>query len=302
MVNTSKSLTRSLGFLGVALTVGCMYYSALDVISSQNLRGEIVGSAVFSPDGATLYGAGTCYTPNLSEDRLTAWDTQTGKRLWRHTPPDSLGKLSISHSGKLLLTTSGHHLSLYDTQTGRLVRKFTTPSLSYASSPAQFLPGDKQILMVGQDAKLVVLDVTSGKQVRQLKHKPSEGAFALSPDGKSLALHQNESLLLLDSQTEKPLFTQGTAKYDGWPYSVTPVVFLPDGKRIRFADQLWNPSAHALRPLVAKDKEYETDALSPDGKRSVSLEWNGGRRVQLPLGTITGPGEKKIDLEGQTGW
>ena len=116
------------------------------------------------------------------------------------------------------------------------------------------------------------------------------------------ALHQNASLLLLDSQTEKPLFTQGTAKYNGWPYSVTPVEFLPDGKRIRFADQLWNPSAHALRPLVAKDNQYETDALSPDGKRSVSLEWKGGRNAPFPLGTISGPGDKKIDLEGHTGW
>lgn len=310
LVSIPRTRGAALGCLGVLAGLGGIGFFAYRSLLESPFRGQIVESAQFSHDGKTLFGTGYLSKPQTTEFYLYAWDTDTGRQRWKKPlSPEGVGELSVSHKGKHLLTTQYGVLTLYDGTTGALVRKFPFPEpknvfVTRHNSSAQFTANDKEILVCNLNDTLMALDSTTGDQLHTFKHRPQDQGFALSPDGTQMALFEDETLLLLDPKTEKTLRAQSTKKYTGLRGVIYPVRFFPDGKRVRVADQVWNPTARGLRPLNhdPKNSEYDEFITSPDQSQQADLEYRGGKGVHYPLGTIKTREGKHVTLEGQTGW
>ena len=303
MVNAPKSLTRSLGCLGVIFTLA----SIGQLLSYAGYAGENIEGAVFSPDGKILYGIGGDYTPNHWGGVLTAWNTETGKRLWRQEIRDNLNNndaLSLSHDGKTLVLNRYDHLAFHDTATGHEARRLPFPHARYGSYslsiPVPFTADDKEILVVADGGILEVLDVQSGKLRGKLHFSPTETLHgcALSPDGKRLVVYQGNQLILREWATNKTLAKQ-TVQETHYFNASNPLRFFQDGKRVLFDESVWNPAEKILRPC----NPDESRLTSPEGTRFVTLEQRQGRKNwREPLGTITSLAGKTIPIEGQTGW
>jgi WD40 repeat protein len=308
-LSLTKPLIYSLACLSGLAMLGLAFLGYRSITESP-YRGQIVESAVFSRDGKSLFGTGYLVTPQKTEFYLYAWDAATGQLRWRKPLlPEGVGELTISHSGEWLLTTQYGVLTLYSTTSGTLEKSFRFPEPKNVlstrhNSPAQFTADDKEILVCNLNNTLLALDSTTGKPLRQLRHRPDDQVFALSPDGKRLVLHEHSTLLMLDPKTEAPLLTQSTAAYSGLKIGVFPIWFFPDGQRVRVADQVWNPATRTLRPLNrgAHNSEYEQFITSPDLTRQVTLEYRGARGEHYPLGRITNLKGGTVLLEGKTGW
>ena len=300
MVDAPKSLTRSLGCLGVIFTLA----SIGQMVSYASYAGENVEGAVFSPDGKILYGIGGDYTPNHWGGVLTAWNTETGKRLWRQEIRDNLNNndaLSLSHDGKTLVLNRYENLKFYDTAAGRLVRQLPHTNGGYSLLlPVPFTTDDKEILVAMSGGALEVLDVQSGKLRGKLHFSPTETLHgcALSPDGKRLVVYQGNQLILREWATNKTLAKQ-TVQETHYFNASNLLRFFPDGKRVLFDESVWNPAEKILRPC----NPDESRLTSPEGTRFVTLEQRQGRKNwREPLGTITSLAGKTIPIEGQTGW
>ena len=303
MVNAPQSLTRSLGCLGVIFTLA----SIGQMVSYASYPGENVEGAVFSPDGKTLYGIGGDYTPNHWGGVLTAWNAETGRRLWRQELQDNLNNndaLSLSHDGKTLVLNRYDHLAFHDTATGRQARRLPFTHASYGSYslliPVPFTADDKEILVAMDGGILEVLDAQSGKRHGKLHFSRTDllHGCALSPDGKRLVVYQGNQLILREWATNKTLAKQ-TVQETHYFNASNPLRFFSDGKRVLFDESVWNPAEKVLRPC----NPDETRLTSPEGTRFVALEQRqGGRNRREPLGTITNLAGNTILLEGQTGW
>jgi WD40 repeat protein len=309
-VSIPRPLGVGLGCLGALAGLGGIGFFAYRSLVESPFRGQIVESAQFSRDGKTLFGTGYLSKPETTEFYLYAWETDTGRQRWKKPlAPEGVGELSVSHDGKHLLTTQYGVLTLYDATTGAPVRKIPFPEpkdvlVPRYNSAAQFTADDKEIIVCNLNDTLMALDTATGKPLRTFKHRPQDQGFALSPDGKQMALFAEETLLLLDPKTEKTLLAQSTKNYTGLLRVVYPVAFFPDGKRVRVADQVWNPATHALRPLNRgeNNSEYDEFITSPDQSQQVDLEYRGGKGVHYPLGVLKSREGKHTALEGQTGW
>ena len=294
MVNAPKSLTRSLGCLGVIFTLA----SIGQMVSYAGYPGENVEGAVFSPDGKILYGIGGDYTPNHWGGVLTAWNTETGQRLWRQELRDNLNNndaLSLSKDGKTILLNRHQYLAFFDTGTGRLMRKRALQSNSYSLViSAQFIHDDREILVNIDDRRLSVLDTKTGQFRRCLRYPASEFPhnFAVSLDQKQVVLFLGNQLVLRELATDKTLAKQTVEE----SYSVAHFHFLPDGKRFQFGENVWTPGRAGLV------SNLNTNAIeSPDGTQDVLLEYRGKKNERYPLGTVRSQG-RIVRLEGQTGW
>ncbi|WP_309710273.1 PQQ-binding-like beta-propeller repeat protein [Armatimonas sp.] len=305
-----RPLGVALGYLGALAGLGGIGFFAYRSLLESPFRGQIVESAQFSRDGKILFGTGYLSKPETTEFYLYAWETDTGHLRWKKPlSPEGVGELSVSHDGKHLLTTQYGVLTLYDATTGSLVRKIPFPEpknvlVPRHNSAAQFIADDKEILVCNLNDTLMALDTATGKQLRTFKHRPQDQGFALSPDGTQLALFEKETLLLLDPKTEKTLLAQSTKNDTGLRGVIYPVRYFPDGKLVRVADQVWNPAVRGLRPLNRdpKNSEYDEFITSPDQKQQADLEYQGGKGVHYPLGTIKTRDGKNVTLEGKTGW
>lgn len=310
-------------------------YIGYSIEVSRNLRvGDRLGGSAFSPDSKTLYGS---VSHDLMEDvptSIAAWDTQTGKRLWQSSQTaEGRTKLYVAKD-KLIVVAQGAVFAL-SFQTGMLLWKFSNPTV-FVDSHVEPSP-DGKWLFVGSYTDLQVYSASTGKLYRRLDprlssdfavrsdgllvlqeergersmlvavdpktDKTTQGlawdvkAWALSPDGTRLVVHTKEALSLREARTGRVL-AQTTMVGD----TNISLSFLPDGQRVHIGgcDWIWNPKTNTIRP------EYpgELDAKglhSPDQKRTLTIEAEGGKGRRFPLGWLTGT-SGKVPLEGETGW
>jgi RNA polymerase sigma factor (sigma-70 family) len=134
-----------------------------------------------------------------------------------------------------------------------------------------FLPGDKT-LMTAAGGALSTWDVATGKELRRWDCKGASGAFALAPDGKTLAVGtytdnpNTVAIYLRDAATGRVL-----KECCGHSSSVRSLAFAPDGKTLISGShdktvRFWDPAdGKELRRFTEADMVMAV-ALSPDGK------------------------------------
>jgi WD40 repeat protein len=183
-------------------------------------------------EGGTGLANGLAFTPDgryilaISSDSLLAWETATGKRLYRNKVPRAVG-LAASPDGRTAATSSmDRSIHLWDVQTGRLIRTYVGHTAAVWN--VVFSSDGRRLLSAGWDGSARLWDVALGKEVRRFEgHRGHVYSVAFSPDGRRvLTGGQDGTLRLWDTETGKELHC-----YEGHSGPIWKALFYADGRR-----------------------------------------------------------------------
>jgi WD40 repeat protein len=193
---------------------------------------------------------------------------------WRYLPLSN--RLAFSPDDKILASVCWDTLVLWDTATGRILRRLPPVPLGNFSAP-EFTPDGKSVVLQEESGDVSFWEVATGKRVRTLPMPPAavKGGYLrlrLSPDGKLMVEQDGMAhLFLLDVATGKVLLQLGSGEQP-----VFPLAFSPDSKLLAvFAPhdllELWDVgTGNLLRSGEAPNKRsFQGEAFSPDGKTLV---------------------------------
>jgi WD40 repeat protein len=152
-------------------------------------HGDAIFFTAYTPDGKGLLTAGV-------DQAVRLWELPTGRELrrfdWGKGAPAGevpYYAVALSPDGKAVAAARGGRLFLWDAATGKLLHQVAIEGFKYGG--LAFAADGKALLTLNQeDQSVLVWDVASGKNTRQLAKPSGKGfanAIAVSPDWKYLA-------------------------------------------------------------------------------------------------------------------
>jgi WD40 repeat protein len=214
-------------------------------------------------DQALLSGDGSHVLTVSGRSALRLWDVAPGSQIgWPldHGAP-LLGARFNEDESRILTWSENHTVRLWDTQSGLQ----TVPKMDHDGEVygATLSPDEKQILSWSDDHTVRLWNAETGGEVLRINHDGPVGAF-FSRDGARIISYSGNELREWDRATGRQI---GLPMKHGNSSKATDVTFA----------------------LSDKD-EITYSALSPDGKRMVSLfEQNGGGTLNLWDAESTSP-------------
>ncbi len=251
---------------------------------------------VFSPDGKTLAGAS-------GKDSFSTWNVADGRL--RFTIKDCRGKLAFSPDGTHLICSGEEAMRLYETATGKEVRRFNRhPGFVCALA---FSPDGKKVA-TAEWSTVGLWDVATGKRLHPLAgHAAPVISLAFSPDGSGLASGDGaeETLIVWRLKDRKPLHV-----FTGHDAIVKSMAYSPDGKMLATGDgsrsrggfdaqvRLWDLSAgRLLRQFPGHVNCVDSLVFSPDGKRLASSGLDARAKVW-----DVATGKRLLQIRGKDTW
>lgn len=242
-----------------------------------------VTTVVFSADGKTI-ASGASYTHWDSDSSIRLWDANTGKHLRTIETPALVHMLAFSPDNETLASINRNNaIHIWNTNTGELKVDLTKQRVKSKSKPISVFPDGKKEIYENDDGTYTLLDVETGHQKPFLKgFRPSLVLFYSnfsaspekqmlmlkhSPDGKTLAIEDDTSVLLWDVETDthKGTLSEDFKRF----YSMK---FSPNGQFLAIeADKtiyLWNTETAKQIAAYTKDKRHRSllYVFSPDSK------------------------------------
>jgi RNA polymerase sigma factor (sigma-70 family) len=238
-----------------------------------------------SPDGHTIATAGRS---------LILWDMATGRPLRRFPLIQGIRSLAFAPDGKSVAVGGvDYSVRRIDLASGKELLRFVGHQPDHKIlSPDQgvfgvaFTTDGKKLVTWGSDGTVRVWEARSGKELRKFGGKDFGSAdwhiWSLSPDGKLLAVSDQESFHLWNLETGKEVRQLRTK-----PYGDRTVAFSPDGKIFGVSEAgsdrpgrivLWDMDGGKERAASASQKGPVTAlAFSPDGKTLASAGFGRSR-------------------------
>jgi WD40 repeat protein len=253
---------------------------------SGTLRAASSGPADFlvsAPDGAPLVG-----TIEPAGIVLRPIGSSTARFTFAPAPIATCGKrFAFSVDGETLFTTGAGTTCLWRTSTQAFAGSVATANLATASGIA--VRGDGVIILEegGETTDVVTRDF-SGREQARVKLERTGPAF-LAPSGDRLVMAG--TLWDLDRMTAVPFTTAKTASF--W----APAPFSPAGDLVLAGDGLFR-TADGTRVATVDESSrlalarYGTLALSPDGRRAVSIDFGRATVMDVPslgIAAVLGP-------------
>jgi WD40 repeat protein len=217
----------------------------------------------YSPDGKTL--------TSVRGPSIRLWDAATGKERFLEFDGHQAGvsAVALSPDGKLL-ASAGEQVRLWETRTGKPVRRLQVAAVAVA-----FSPDGKTLASAGRDRMIHLWDVETGKDRDQLKgHRHGIVAVAFSPDGKLLASGDGQATIRLwDVASGKE-----TQKMDVQSIAETlSLAFSPDGKTLACAGA-WNDTS--FMPKGAKLNIQGVEVTRKEGYAVLLWDTASGQEVR----------------------
>lgn len=263
-----------------------------------------LGNFALALDGHSVAAAITIEGDNERlQHAVNHYDARTG-RLIRvlYGPEDyvngNVQSIAFSPDGKKLAYDIKDSVCISEVASGRLLHRYEN-----AGNPHSFVftPDSKRLAWGHKGVRL--LDVDTGKIVRELHCRDYSRCIALSPDGKTVANGTSEKLVRLwDIDSGKELFTQ----YQSHDFHVNEMVFSPDGRILVSSGDseqtiLWDvPTWQRIGDLPAGTRM----AFSPDGKHLTTTRlnklrvWNVTDKKETM--TLMAPDSERVVAEGYT--
>lgn len=168
------------------------------------------------------------------------------------------GSVSIfSNEGKEIVTADDSTVSLWDAESGRLVRTFVGHADDIRSVSAS---GDgSRIISAGDDKKIIIWDSATGRRLNTLIHSAEYDPIgvAMSRDGRKILSAIVRELKLWDSIAGKVIKTIPNGPYDPL-YSVMPytsaIAMSPDGATAAIAGDVYGRAGMVLLIDIAAAK------------------------------------------------
>ena len=176
-----------------------------------------VFKAIFSPDGRLLASM------DFMAGSIKLWEIATGRELFAINPGERAAmtyafnsSFAFNSDGSSIFTASAGTLKQWDTRTGRQIR---AADLNQGKDFGMvYFSADARLLATTTETRssLAVWDVASGRKIQEMKLENNElQAFALSPDGRMLAINNEQEtgsasrdvLTLLDAASGRVIQT-----------------------------------------------------------------------------------------------
>ena len=235
----------------------------------------------YAPDGKILLG--------IDEHTVQVLDAVSGKRLRKFDAPRrSTAGLSISPDGKTAATLGGgstNTFDLWDVAGGKLRHSFAGHRSS-VSSVAFSADGATLFSSADQDdsQKLLMWNATTGEPISQTDNTPVNGfhTFALSPDGKLLAVGATGSPRLLDPVSREVVRSCIDCKENEYIESLD---WSADGRTLVSSTRyrtdettihVWDPTTGKRRRAIKAKSDLWLSAISPDGALIALSGYSGG--------------------------
>jgi WD40 repeat protein len=225
------------------------------------------GVAAFSPDGHLLATGVSALTP-----RLELWDVASRtmvRRLPLPTEDAITGAAFSPPDGRVLAaSTLAGHLIFWNPATGARLGPILHPHHPKPGSPVSlaFAPGGATLFTSAQHDKTIVWSVARRRPVRTIPL--GAAALALSPDGKTLALGQEDgSTILADAANGRR-----RRVVTGHGPEVPLLAFSPDGARVASLSDdrtvvVWNAATGQTQQMLQGHASPVTGlAFSPHGE------------------------------------
>lgn len=207
-----------------------------DVVTAKQiykLDADLIRSVAFSPDSATLIGAGG------NQDKagvVVLWDVATAKELRRWNTPSNTASLAVAPDGKTLATgaadAKGGDIAMWDTTTGRELRtlrghKGPVVSLAYSSDGKTIASSAAY-----PDFTIRLWNAATGEELRHIppKERTCFGVAFLDGDQVLLSWGAANTLHFWDAHTGKPL-----RRFGGHEATVYDLAYSGDGKFVATA-------------------------------------------------------------------
>jgi len=235
--------------------------------------GGRIGPMALSPDGKTL-AAVEGYV-------LGMWETTTGKAL--HDTAGhavTINALALSPDGKSLATVSHDtRLCLWDTVTWKQTQQMvlshpTAKPWQYGVGCVRF-SSDGKYIAAGGHGRVAVLELATGKIVRELVPRPNEMVWsvAFSPDGKTLSAVQVFGIYRWDMGTGKQL-----ARHDRHES----IALAPDGETFAACDFAGKGDTKSIR-LGNLDTGKTTREWGVPGSPSLSVRFSSDGKSLISI-------------------
>ena len=264
-----------------------------------------VETLAYSSDGRFLV-SGQGYSATL-------WEVNEGREVRRFDAPDisknpfsTLTAVALSRDNKFLLLgfgsvtelgKEGHYVCLWDTATGRMLRRVALEaavnSVAFAPDGAVWLVGVGAYVfragaLVEQPQAVVLLDAQTGQVIRRLAG--NRGVFA--PDGKQILTNGKDGVALLYDAAPGRQLREFPSKNQA---DIKAMAFAADGRRFITGDEkgmarVWDTgNGELVDEFAARAGGVKAVGLTPDGKTALTLHsdnavrlWNlsgGGREL-----------------------
>jgi WD40 repeat protein len=259
---TSRKVAVAAAAVCALLLVGIwIFRSRATQVLTLDSGGGNIASLAFSPDGRFLATAASFHTVKI-------WDVASGMYLRTLSADPATNWVAFSPDGRFMAAAGGawgsgvQEVALWDVGSWNLLR-----TMAHAKSvgPVNFSPDGRlaasAVTTTDNNEAAVVWDVASGKEVRSIASHVGLAVF--SPDGKLMAVSDNDSIKLLDVSTGSTMRTLSARVSSGNEPSFT---FSPDGRMLAYAAVLDGRGNSSVRLWdVASGKELRTLDVSARG-------------------------------------
>lgn len=260
---------------------------------AKTLRGEIgpgpegkIYTMALSPDSRYLAMAGVMRLRARSYIRLH--DLQNKGQVFGLLDggaPGPIMKLAYAPNGRLLASTSGRDVRVYDLNQRGQARAFQGHTDVVRS--VDFSRDGARIVSASHDRTLRLWEIASGASRVLQGHTGKVVSAIFSPDGKYIAsAGEDRQIRLWHADSGK--FVKGLAMQD---IGVANLSFSADGKSLLAGAEVYSvPDGQVSRPLAPQDGPITATALSRDGMAAVA----GGSRNQIRIWNIASGAAPRI--------
>jgi WD40 repeat protein len=257
-------------------------------VQSTAVMTGIVWDIAFSPDGLYLASAAN----DTNGQRLRIWNPADGSQVVALDGPRVASSVAFSPDGSRLAVgglddTMSGVIWIYDTQNWAVVMQLKTAKQNITAMV--YTPDGRRLVSGGTDGMIHVWSTADGKQVKAVSAGKQANSLAISPDGDMLASS-------FCSQNNTSGCSQGgVAVWDTARWTVIKklddlaecLAFSPDSRLLVTGSGQNDPVMRfrrvddwELTNTIAGDTRGV--ALSPDGRRLVSVEWDKIRLWGVP--------------------
>lgn len=259
-----------------------------DLLSQRHVAGGI-GDASFSGDltrVAVLHGA----LENNNRRRVTVWDKADEKPPFDLAMPNGDRLVAISADGNTLAAWGKDDLRVWNLADGAKAVRIVPPEYPIVISGFALSDDGRRVTAGAMDDPIRIWDTRTGQRTRVLKPRDERlpglfgGPFAVSPDGRTLATHLGDTIVLYElmAGARVATFPRQTTGH------VAELAFSPDGKLLAASARdgsirlLAVSTGKVLADFKAQEAGWTSIAFSSDGSRLLA----GGGAAVLELWDI----------------